>query len=557
MTLALENYLTKDENVLQELPSKNGSRQFPLRLPEFPEGRSFGDALLELPETFPESGFALIKLSPENALKVPHVESDGKVCFEVGDPGPSSGVSAEDRAEQLVWSFFENFLKPWCAGELDGDFLDEAQTYWLIYCNQHFSQKDVVRKIYTLSTRTVEPITYFASYLKDRRIVIADSLSSDRVTSNAFVLAMARGNTLARVLVAEIPIDSALSPISWPQDQVEMKRILRMRLGNDEAKKFLSINGRRGREIHRIVILRAPDCSFGYLLPGGPPYVEHTKFSSRAYPNTKLLPLVVDRLDPSWTCGRDQHPELLNRQKKHILVIGAGALGSPIIEQLAKAGIGAITIVDNDYLSAANVGRHVLGVDSIGRSKPEALIGELEKRWPSCKFLAEHKTAQTWLKTNNLSSVDMVLDLTGEPNVRLSIDLARKQNACALAIGWMEPYVAAAHTCLLPAGESWMLDSVDRLKSLQAVSWPEDVMQREPACSSTFQSYTSAAATHAVALVTEAVLDLADDNITSPIVRHWIRGQKFLDAHYNGLSFRDWAISAAPFDGVSFETKYE
>ncbi|OHX37328.1 hypothetical protein BJL95_19800 [Methylomonas sp. LWB] len=121
----------------------------------------------------------------------------------------------------------------------------------------------------------------------------------------------------------------------------------------------------------------------------------------------------------------------------------------------------------------------------------------------------------------------------------------------------MEPYVAAAHACLLPIGQPWMIDQVDRLESLQAVTWPDDVMQHEPSCSSIFQSYTSAAATHAVALVAEAALNLLDGKIKRPNVQHWIRGQAFLDAQRPGLNLREWAIAAAPFDGISFETVYE
>ncbi|RVU84863.1 ThiF family adenylyltransferase [Leucothrix sargassi] len=330
-----------------------------------------------------------------------------------------------------------------------------------------------------------------------------------------------------------------------------------MRLGEKAAKKFLP-NHSYSFLIHKVVIFRAPDCSFAYLLEGGPPNIVRQGFSYRSYPTKMLTPLFVERLDPSWTCGRDQHPEVVERQQMSILAIGAGALGSPVISQLAKAGVGKLIILDNDYLSAANIGRHELGADSIGKSKSKVLSKNLGLRWPSCKFVAEHKTIQQWLKSNDLLDVDMIIDLTGEPEVRLCIDDARKeQNDCPLIIGWMEPYVAAAHACVLPKNSFWMIDSTDRLESLQAISWPNDVMLNEPSCSSVFQSYTSAAATHAVALITEAAIDLLDGKIQEPFVRHWVRGQKYLDSHRSDLCLRDWAQQAAPFDGLSLETVYE
>lgn len=553
MPNVLDDYLASHVNLLPEQPSNNGLRRFPFRLPDVPDGRSFGQAWLELPSAFPENALARIMLPSEYVLKVPHIESDGKLCLGGGDPGPLSGASPIDRVQYLIESFYESFLQPWCAGELDGDFANESQNYWAIYCAQRFSSHDVVTKIYTLDERSTSPRIYNAKYLPGKRAVIA---CSDNSLSNRFVSAMGEGQQLCQVLVAEIPISFSLTPETWPRDNATLERLLRFRLGSSTGK-FQSAKGRRNRSIHRIVILRAPNCSFGYLLPGGPKNIVRQGYSTRTFPTLKLVPLEVERLDPNWTYGREQHQEIVIRQQKRILVIGAGALGGPVIEQLAKAGIGFLTIIDEDLMETANIGRHVLGANSIGLGKAKALAEQLTRRWPSCVISPEKSSIQNWLKHNDISGVDMVLDLTGEPEVRLCIENSRKYHECPLLIGWMEPYVAAAHACLLPKGHPWMISPVDRLESLQAVTWPDDVMQHEPSCGSVFQSYTPAAATHAVALIVEAALDLLDGKVKRPIVRHWIRGQTFLYAQHPGLSLREWACVAAPFDGISFETFYE
>ena len=161
-------------------------------------------------------------------------------------------------------------------------------------------------------------------------------------------------------------------------------------------------------------------------------------------------------------------------------------------------------------------------------------------------------TVERWLRKHSLSGVDVVLDLTGEPDVRWHVDQARHEHPCPLVVGWMEPYVAAAHVCLLPAEVPWIQGTADHLADLEAVIWPDDVIRREPGCSSRFQSYTAAAAAHAVALVAENALDLIDgidDSATARVVS-WVRGQRFLDRHRPGLALRDWALPAAPHDGL-------
>ncbi|MEO9599550.1 HesA/MoeB/ThiF family protein [Parasphingorhabdus sp.] len=56
----------------------------------------------------------------------------------------------------------------------------------------------------------------------------------------------------------------------------------------------------------------------------------------------------------------------------HILIIGAGGIGCPAIQYLAAAGIGALTIVDDDVVSLSNLQRQVLfSENDVGKSKVE------------------------------------------------------------------------------------------------------------------------------------------------------------------------------------------
>ena len=47
-----------------------------------------------------------------------------------------------------------------------------------------------------------------------------------------------------------------------------------------------------------------------------------------------------------------------------VLVVGAGGLGAPVIMYLAAAGIGTITIIDDDHVSRTDLNRQVIYKDS-------------------------------------------------------------------------------------------------------------------------------------------------------------------------------------------------
>lgn len=70
-----------------------------------------------------------------------------------------------------------------------------------------------------------------------------------------------------------------------------------------------------------------------------------------------------------------------------VLVVGAGALGCPVLQYLTAAGVGTLGIVDNDWVDETNLNRQVLySLKDIGKPKPLAAKERLEILNPEVEF---------------------------------------------------------------------------------------------------------------------------------------------------------------------------
>ncbi|MCS4536280.1 HesA/MoeB/ThiF family protein [Corynebacterium sp. HS2168-gen11] len=101
----------------------------------------------------------------------------------------------------------------------------------------------------------------------------------------------------------------------------------------------------------------------------------------------------------------------------HVLVIGAGGLGAPVLQYVAAAGIGTVTIVDDDVVSLSNLQRQLLFTAAdIGRPKVEVAATRLEALQPGITVTA----LQQRVTANNLGALldsqqpDIVVDCTDQ-----------------------------------------------------------------------------------------------------------------------------------------------
>lgn len=109
----------------------------------------------------------------------------------------------------------------------------------------------------------------------------------------------------------------------------------------------------------------------------------------------------------------------------HALVIGAGGLGSPVSYYLASAGIGRITLVDNDTVDLTNLQRQILHTtDRIGQ--PKAMSGKqtLAQINPEVDVIALQERASGDRLQELVRGATLVLDCTDNFATRHAINRA-------------------------------------------------------------------------------------------------------------------------------------
>lgn len=82
--------------------------------------------------------------------------------------------------------------------------------------------------------------------------------------------------------------------------------------------------------------------------------------------------------------GEDSLTKLVN---SHILIAGLGGVGAYAAEQLARAGVGEMTIVDGDVIEVSNKNRQLLALDSnVGKRKAQLMADRLLDINPDIKL---------------------------------------------------------------------------------------------------------------------------------------------------------------------------
>ena len=120
-----------------------------------------------------------------------------------------------------------------------------------------------------------------------------------------------------------------------------------------------------------------------------------------------------------------------------VVVIGAGGIGSPVLQYLAAAGVGHLTIIDDDRVSLSNLQRQVLfGTDDIGVYKVGIAAMRIGQINPDVAVNAIRARIDAGNAAELLTGADVIVD--GSDNFATRLIVADTANALRI------PLVSAA-----------------------------------------------------------------------------------------------------------------
>lgn len=130
----------------------------------------------------------------------------------------------------------------------------------------------------------------------------------------------------------------------------------------------------------------------------------------------------------------------------HVVLIGCGGIGSPALQYLAGAGVGRLTLIDDDTIDASNLQRQTIFAEAdVGKQKAAAAAEWVRRFDPALDCTAQAARITPTNAASLLAGADLVLDGCDNFATRLAVSDAAVQLGIPLtsaAVGRFQGQVA-------------------------------------------------------------------------------------------------------------------
>ena len=157
----------------------------------------------------------------------------------------------------------------------------------------------------------------------------------------------------------------------------------------------------------------------------------------------------------------------------HALIVGVGGLGSPVALYLAAAGVGRITLVDDDTVDLTNLQRQIAHTTSrVGMTKVESAAQAMRDINPSIALSTHAARMDVSLLASLVPGVDVVVDCSDNFATRHAVNRACVMHSIPLVAG----------AAIRFDGQLGVYDTRDAASPCYACVFPPDAGFEETRC---------------------------------------------------------------------------
>ncbi|WP_437485776.1 ThiF family adenylyltransferase [Sorangium sp. So ce1014] len=377
---------------------------------------------------------------PDPPGAIPHVEEDGRICYR-----PSEGLLLNCRAPLQI---LEEALDAATQTVIDGlsggnwlDFVDEIEAYWRQLAGAdplpcYVEPDDRLRRIEVGRSSRGKPV------------FVADSSAEMRAFWNGRRAIGLPLWTAHYVPLSNTVLEERFNPRQLMSQEWTRSFVLR-HLSRENRKELERLGVRNYPRTLVTVSVPRPRGGKGLIaleyheVTGGSPFLGGTT-------RRPVRSIALERRDRAVITARSGGA--LHLSKKRVALAGCGAVGGHLALLLARAGVGHLSLIDPDKLTAENTFRHVLGHSAIGTPKVDALKGEIAGKVPYVRIDLHRKRIEQVLQSRELEigNVDLLVYAAGDPTIGLYVNGQMCRAACAPALlfAWLEPHGIGGHALL-------------------------------------------------------------------------------------------------------------
>ncbi|MCW3794471.1 ThiF family adenylyltransferase [Paenibacillus sp. LS1] len=426
--------------------------------------------VVALPEYFPSCLPSFFDHHKQSGF-IPHVEKDGFICFTqnenmVIDERFPGAIVLE--CLKKVKSVLEEGIK----GENKNDFLEEFEVYWS-RVKPYFS---AICMLDDSKKKTRE----IAVYKKPNSIGASIILISE-VNHNPkdYVHAIFNGDVegieTQRGIFVSLEMGSQVPPPEtdkpWTLDDFQDYIIPQLSKEN-KSRLFRLLHRTPKAELREeFIVISIPiddkrTSMFGVHLSINYPSVITKSTAGKTFPahltQSTFRSFNISRHNQKYMLQRTGGHSTYN--SKHAVIIGVGAVGSPVAVGLAKSGFNKLTLIDYDFLDADNVYRHELGVNRLYhkrdssyhyQTKVWAMHNEIKARYPFTEVFPIVRDIRAILSEMDWERIDLIVVCIGAPNTEMMINqfLKKIKHPPPVIHAWLEPLGIGGHVLVTNNGQ--------------------------------------------------------------------------------------------------------